>query len=257
MLSATTTTHAHARRRGGSFSAAWAPEMGNKTSVTRHQARSVRCGLVAATKGKPAWRAALLAARAAVPSSVRLAEAAALASWVGTLSGTVCAYHPVGTEPGSTLMLDALVAAGCRVLLPVVAAPGAALDWAAHTGGGGAGGGLAAGPYGLLEPVGPRLGRIAVASADTVLVPALAVDRRGVRLGRGGGYYDRTLVLAARSARLVAVVRDCEVVPELPADPHDVPMTTALTPSSGFTPLGPPGPLSPPGPPGPLGVTAR
>jgi len=245
--------------------------MGNKTSVTRHQARSVRCGLVAATKGKPAWRAALLAARAAVPSSVRLAEAAALASWVGTLSGTVCAYHPVGTEPGSTLMLDALVAAGCRVLLPVVAGHGAALDWAAHTGGaaaggggaggggagGGAGGGLAAGPYGLLEPVGPRLGRIAVASADTVLVPALAVDRRGVRLGRGGGYYDRTLVLAARSARLVAVVRDCEVVPELPADPHDVPMTTALTPSSGFTPLGPPGPLSPPGPPGPLGVTAR
>lgn len=130
-------------------------------------------------------------------------------------------------------MLDALVAAGCRVLLPVVARRGSPLDWAMYTGADG----LAAGPYGLLEPVGPRLGVVAVSAADIVLVPALAVDRRGVRLGRGAGYYDRSLVLAAPGATLIAVVRDAELVPCLPAAPHDVPMTAALTPSAGLTPL--------------------
>jgi 5-formyltetrahydrofolate cyclo-ligase len=154
---------------------------------------------------------------------------------VGGLSGTVCAYWPVGAEPGSVLMLDALLAAGCRVLLPVVVPGAGPLDWAEYAPGSAT---LAAGPYGLLEPVGQRLGVAAVASAETVLVPALAVDRRGVRLGRGGGYYDRSLLLAAPEAALVAVVRDSEVVAELPAEPHDVPMTAALTPSSGFTPLG-------------------
>jgi 5-formyltetrahydrofolate cyclo-ligase len=189
---------------------------------------------VAATKDKPAWRAELLAARALVPASVRRAEASALASWVRRLSGTVCAYHPIGTEPGSTLLLDALVAAGCRVLLPVVTVRSAALDWALYTGGGAE---LSVGPYGLPEPVGDRLGPGAVGLADTVLVPALAVDRRGVRLGRGAGYYDRTLVRAAPDASLVAVVRDPEVVAELPSDPHDIRMTAALTPAAGFTPL--------------------
>ena len=186
---------------------------------------------MAATKGKPAWRAELLAARSAVPARVRSAEARALASWMAELSGTVCAYHPVGTEPGSASMLDALLAVGCRVLLPVLAGSVSPLDWAPYDRR------LVTGPYGLLEPAGPRLGCAALASAGTVLVPALAVDRRGVRLGRGGGYYDRSLVLAAPGAALVAVARDPEFVAELPRDPHDVPMTHALTPTAGFTPL--------------------
>jgi len=199
---------------------------------------------------KPAWRSRLLVARAAVPPDVRVAEASALARWVGELSGTVCAYVPIGSEPGSPAMLDALVAAGCRVLLPVVArgpapldrapldrAPldWAPLDWAEYSGPAGlvpGGSGL-----GLLEPVGPRLGHAALGLADTVLVPALAVDLRGVRLGRGGGHYDRSLPLAAAGARLVGVVRDVELVARLPVEPHDVLMTAALTPSAGFTPL--------------------
>src|SRR5262249_52870762 len=68
---------------------------------------------------------------------------------------------------------------------------------------------------------------------------ALAVDRFGVRLGRGGGHYDRTLPLAGRGAELIAIVRDSELVAALPREPHDIPMTAALTPTAGFTPLPP------------------
>ena len=74
--------------------------------------------------------------------------------------------------------------------------------------------------------------------ATVVFVPALAVDRTGARLGRGAGFYDRTLPLARPAARLVAVVRDDELVDEIPAETHDVPMTHALTPGRGLVELG-------------------
>jgi 5-formyltetrahydrofolate cyclo-ligase len=77
-----------------------------------------------------------------------------------------------------------------------------------------------------------------VADAAVVFVPALAVDRAGVRLGRGAGFYDRTLPLARSSALLVAMVRDDELVDEIPAEPHDIPMTHALTPRQGLVALG-------------------
>ena len=131
--------------------------------------------------------------------------------------------------------LDALVTAGCEVLLPVVPDAGP-LDWTAYAGPDA----LAPARFGLLEPIGPRLGTGAVRSAATVLVPALAVDRRGTRLGRGAGHYDRTLVLADPAAELIAVVRDSELVDTLPREPHDVPMTAALSPAAGFTSFSPP-----------------
>ncbi len=84
----------------------------------------------------------------------------------------------------------------------------------------------------------PWLPAEAVADAITVFVPALAVDRAGVRLGRGAGFYDRSLPLADPAARLVAVVRDDELVDEVPAEPHDVRMTHALTPKRGLVELG-------------------
>ncbi|WP_298273762.1 5-formyltetrahydrofolate cyclo-ligase, partial [uncultured Bradyrhizobium sp.] len=76
-----------------------------------------------------------------------------------------------------------------------------------------------------------------VGEASAVLVPALAVDRRGTRLGRGAGFYDRTLQWAATMAPLVAIVRDDELVEELPNDPHDVRMTHAATPGLGVLDL--------------------
>ncbi len=187
----------------------------------------------------------LSAARRAVPAAVREAEAAALAAaplhqWFDPASrsqspglpGTVCAYWPVGAEPGSLVLLDGLVRRGCRVLLPVVGALGP-LDWAEYTGAEA----LRSGPLGLREPAGPRLGCAAISTAVLVLVPALAVDRHGVRLGRGGGHYDRTLPLATPGTPLVAIVRDDEVLTSLPMQPHDVPVTAALTPGRGLLPL--------------------
>jgi 5-formyltetrahydrofolate cyclo-ligase len=69
------------------------------------------------------------------------------------------------------------------------------------------------------------------------VVPALAVDREGVRLGRGAGFYDRSLGLAHAAARLIAMVRDDELLDHLPAESHDVPMTHAVTPGRGLVEL--------------------
>lgn len=147
-------------------------------------------------------------------------------------AGTVCAYVPVGAEPGSIAMVDMLARRSGRVLLPVArtGADGSAmpLRWGEYRPGA-----LTAGLWGLLEPVEPWLPASALAEAGLVIVPALAVDRRGVRLGRGAGFYDRSLPGRDPRARLIAVVRDVELVDELPAEPHDVAMTDALTPQRG------------------------
>ncbi|MDN2502602.1 5-formyltetrahydrofolate cyclo-ligase, partial [Nocardia nova] len=72
---------------------------------------------------------------------------------------------------------------------------------------------------------------------EVIVMPALAVDRLGVRLGRGAGYYDRTLPAARPDARLVAVVRDSELLDVLPEEPHDRRMGWALLPEAGLCTL--------------------
>jgi 5-formyltetrahydrofolate cyclo-ligase len=183
---------------------------------------------------KARWRRELRAARRAVPASVRFADAMALAAQL--TSGrivrpgqTLCGYVPVGSEPGSAQMLGDIADRGVRVLLPIVAGRGP-LDWAWYAGPDS----LRPGPYGLLEPIGERLSTSALRIADLVLVPALAVDRRGTRLGQGAGHYDQSLPLAAPGTPLVAVVRDQEIVEELPSEPHDVRMNAAVTPNRGL-----------------------
>ncbi|WP_280425418.1 5-formyltetrahydrofolate cyclo-ligase [Nocardia carnea] len=183
---------------------------------------------------KQAWRATIRARRLRIPDPVRAAEAAALADAAGRLATAewVCAYVPVRGEPGSPAIAEALRAAGSRVLLPVTREPGP-LYWGEYTGAEA----LRPARYGLLEPEGPVLSPEAVAAAELVLIPALAVDRRGVRLGQGAGYYDRTLGLADPAARLMVVVRDDELVEHLPEEPHDIRIPWALSPAAGPTPL--------------------
>jgi 5-formyltetrahydrofolate cyclo-ligase len=191
------------------------------------------------TPVKAALREQVLAARSRVAEDVRAAEARMLNEQLelAVSSGnTVCAYVPVGTEPGSAEMLDMLLGRSRRVLLPVArtTADGTPmrLQWGEYRPGA-----LVRGRWGLLEPPEPWLPESALAEAETVVVPALAVDHRGTRLGRGRGFYDRSLDGRNPKARVIAMVRDVEFVDELPADPHDVPMTHVITPGRGVMPL--------------------
>lgn len=187
---------------------------------------------------KQEWRRRILAARRALPHTVRAERAEALVAQVPELaantSGPVCAYVPIGTEPGSIAWVDALRDAGHNVLLPIVTGKDTPLDWARYEGPES----LRPGPLGLSEPTTPRLGSDAISQAQLVLIPALAADQHGVRLGRGAGHYDRTLPLAAPRARLVVVLNPEELVDELPAEPHDRRVHAALLAGVGVTPLG-------------------
>lgn len=178
---------------------------------------------------KAALRRAVLSRRAALPPDERgRSGPSAAAALAGTADGPVAAYLSVGTEPSTVELLAALAERQVEVLLPVLL-PDGDLDWA-H-----ADAGLSPGPHGLLEPAGARLGRDAVAGCGLVVVPALAVDRAGTRLGRGGGSYDRAL--PRTRGWVVALLHDGERVTELPGDPHDVPVHAVVTPGSGVVRL--------------------
>ncbi|MFH8532981.1 5-formyltetrahydrofolate cyclo-ligase [Streptomyces tendae] len=145
----------------------------------------------------------------------------------------VAAYVSVGAEPGTLALLDALRARGVRVLLPALL-PDNDLDWGEYAGEGSLARVRHGGRMELFEPTGERLGPDAVTRADVVLLPGVAVDGRGLRLGRGGGSYDRVLArLAAAGARpaLLVLLYDREVVARVPAEPHDRPVDAVVTPS--------------------------
>lgn len=193
-----------------------------------------------AEDGKEGFRAQLLKARRATSREVRQAESRRICGHLVEAVGdapVVAGYVPIGAEPGTPEMLETLAQLCRSVLLPVTCigpdGQHLPLRWGHYHPGN-----LVAGRFGLREPAEPWLPPTAIAEARVVLVPALAVDRRGVRLGRGGGFYDRSLSLCAPGTRLVAVVRDCEVLDRLPSEPHDVRMTHALTPG-GLIALGP------------------
>ncbi|WP_395294679.1 5-formyltetrahydrofolate cyclo-ligase [Kitasatospora hibisci] len=181
---------------------------------------------------KSELRTRLLAQRRALPPDAREEAARALAAHAGELAApgaTVAAYVSVGGEPGTRPLLDALRARGVRVLLPVLLADND-LDWAEYAGPEE----LAPAGRGLLEPVGGRLGPEAVTGAALVLLPGLAVDRAGLRLGRGGGSYDRVLARLERAGvrpLLAVLLYEHELLAEVPAEPHDLPVDVALTPS--------------------------
>jgi 5-formyltetrahydrofolate cyclo-ligase len=141
-------------------------------------------------------------------------------------AASVAAYVSLDGEPGTGPLLDALRAAGKRVILPVLL-PDGDLDWAPYDGPDG----LVPASRGLLEPAGPRLGPDAVAAADAVLVPGLAVDVAGVRLGRGGGSYDRALGRVPVGTFTCVLLYDGEVGVPVPVEPHDRPVRWAATPT--------------------------
>lgn len=180
---------------------------------------------------KAALRERVLAARRRRSAADRAAAAAAVSTALLARLARVrvlAAFVPEDTEPGAGRLPAAFTQLGARVLLPVVPETGTELRWAVDTGR------LVPGRFGIAEPVGPRLGPTAIGTAEVVVVPALAVDRSGTRLGRGGGWYDRALRHARPDAVVAAVVFDDEVVDRLPAFDHDRPVSAVVTPSGGW-----------------------
>jgi 5-formyltetrahydrofolate cyclo-ligase len=182
---------------------------------------------------KIALRSRLITARRALTPRDRSTLAAQLQDQILAFvrrehPATIAAYVPVGSEPGGP-DLPSVLGEHARVLLPVLL-PDNDLDWADFTGS------VSPGPHGLREPTGPRLGVGALTLADLVLVPALAVDRSGNRMGRGGGSYDRALArLSGSRPRILALLHEGELVEAVPAEPHDRPVHGVITPRGGLT----------------------
>lgn len=186
---------------------------------------------------KTALRRHLLAARAGLSAQQRAVAARALRDTVldlpqAQMAGTVAAYYSLAAEPDTHGLVYAIWKRGSYVLLPLLR-PDSDLDWASYEGPDS----LRPGPRGLVEPAEPPRGLDAVTRADLVLVPALAVDRRGVRLGRGGGSYDRALARVGPNVPTVALLYDGELLDEVPAGPHDQRVRLVAQPSGGITEL--------------------
>jgi len=178
---------------------------------------------------KLALRDQLLAARRHLPLSILGQRARAVADHLMESpeirrAATVAAYVSVSSEPGTGPLLDRLRESGKRVILPLLQ-PDNDLDWAAYDGPGD----LRTARRGLLEPTGHALGRDALATADAVLVPGLAVGRDGTRLGRGGGSYDRALGRVPSGTFVCVLLNSEEVLQTVPQDTHDRPVSAVAT----------------------------
>ena len=186
---------------------------------------------------KAALRRRLLADRARLGPGQRAAAARALRDAIlelpqAQMAGTIAVYYSLASEPDTHGLVYALWKRGGYVLLPLLR-PDADLDWASYEGPDS----LRPGPRGLTEPSEPPRGPDAVARADLVLVPALAVDRSGVRLGRGGGSYDRALARVGPGIPTIALLYDGELLDEVPAAAHDQRVRLVARPSAGVTSL--------------------
>ncbi len=196
------------------MNAANIPGSGAEKKSRRAQTRAARRALSPATR-------AVLAQQLAAQAMDYLAESTGTAMRVG-------AYLSTDEEPDTSVLLHALVDAGIEVYLPVCQ-PQYQLGWVRWS------------PEVELrrsalapvdEPVGPRHDAQLFEQVHTLFIPALLVDRRGLRLGQGGGYYDRFLPLIEQQAtRVAALVYAAEFVPagDFPVEAHDRPVDVVIT----------------------------
>ena len=139
---------------------------------------------------------------------------------------SVSCYLSTPVEPGTRRFVAAAIERGLRVLLPIMRTDGL-LDW------------VVADPdaeeheaaLGVSEPDGELLGPIAVNDVDLMIIPAAAVDRTGMRLGWGRGYFDKTIGSMEKGPPVYAVVFDTEFVDEVPSDAYDQRVSGVVTPT--------------------------
>ncbi|KTR95509.1 5-formyltetrahydrofolate cyclo-ligase [Microbacterium testaceum] len=139
---------------------------------------------------------------------------------------SISCFLSTTTEPGTHAFVADAVARGIRVLLPITREDGL-LDWAVAT----PDADIAEGMFGIPEPVGDVLGPIAVNDVDLLVIPAAAVDRHGMRLGWGRGYFDKTLGSMEKCPPVYAVIFDSEFIDDVPRDVHDQPVSGVVTPT--------------------------
>ena len=178
---------------------------------------------------KRALRAEIRERRRIRTSTERAADAAALTQNLIDLTsdlhaGYLAAYLSMPDEPNTRDFLQWTQTAGTRVLIPVSRVDGL-LDWA---------------PYdgetedidvlGMPTPTSELLGPIAINRVDLILVPAASVDRTGMRMGWGGGYFDKTLGSMEACPPVYAVIFDEEFVDSVPRERHDMPVNGVVTP---------------------------
>ena len=183
---------------------------------------------------KSAFRAEVRARRRAMTQEARSTARAALTERLRDLvteSGAkrVACYSPRGDEPDTSGFLDWALASGVEVLLPISRAD-RQLDWALADGRA-----TVVGRHGIAEPDGERLPPQAIETAELLFIPACAVAPDGTRLGWGLGYFDRALANVDPNTGVFAVVFSEDVLPALPAERHDAPITGAVTPERVIT----------------------
>lgn len=181
---------------------------------------------------KDELRGELLEQRRAMTAEARIEAADAialhlLAAPIVSRAARVACYLSMPSEPGTGPMIDGLIARGTEVVVPL-SLPDGTLEWVAYD----PTAPVTSTPLGIPEPEGERLGAATLESCALVVVPALAVDHAGQRLGRGAGYYDRAL--AGVAAPLCAVVFAHELLADVPHEPHDIPVHMAVTPQGLF-----------------------
>ncbi len=176
---------------------------------------------------KTGLRQQALARRDALPAAERQQAAetiAARAFPVAVAPGTIVAgFMPMKSEINPLPLLRSLAAAGARLALPVVAGPGEPLIMRAWA----FGAPLIAGVWGIRQPE-PAAPAVA---PDILIVPLLAFDRAGHRVGYGAGYYDRTIAAlrAARPVLAIGLAFAAQEIAAVPATPHDAPLDLVLT----------------------------
>jgi len=180
-------------------------------------------------RSKPITRRTVLSLRDKMPEAARIAASDAIAASVDSLlahlpaGSLVALYSPKGTEV-ETARLDSIVRArGLRIAYPRIV-PGdrrLAFHEVAPSD-------LALARFGLREPR-PDASTVDVASITAFVIPGLAFDTDGGRIGWGRGYYDATLATAAQGALRIGIAFDCQLVDSVPRDAHDAQLHYVVT----------------------------